>query len=632
MSFMRTNPFTSPVGQRIERATSESQASEDWGLIMEITDIINETDEGAKDAIKALKKRLFGNKKWKEVMFSLTVLETCVKNCQHRFHVLVCKQEFCKELVKVIQPSQNPPTIVQEKILSLIQSWADAFKSDTSLHGVVKVYEELKSKSIEFPPTDLDTLSPIRTPQRMTPEVDPAMSRPPPTRQPTQPAPPAMAPGQYPTQAPGQYPPQAPGQYPPQAPSQYPPQAPGQYPPQAPSQYPPQAPQNAAPTSAGGMGGNQMTKLRRDLDLVLGNIRVMSEMLTEMTPGQESQDDLELLQELNQTCRVMQQRVVELLSEVSHEEVTGELLRINDDLNNLFVRYDRYERYRTSQSQSQGVPPPQPTAVTQPLPPAMPVAQPVHARSPPPEENTGTLIDFGVDEPVAPVAAPAVHAAPPMGGVMPPAPPYDGLPYPELGPNPAPAPASGLADQLAGLSMTGGSVSNTLGQIGNVPTSVNPPPPEDDFDMFAQSRQTTYQDSRRSGSTYQDNTNVDQAGGALAGFVQNRANPYPPPTQPTAAPTAATTGRSGLDDVEQWLTASDLSKEQDDYAAANTNAADGGITSSEFDKFLQERAKAADTLRAADNVGTHSNVMAPASSSQNRQMQMNETENNMFAL
>lgn len=37
----------------------------------------------------------------------------------------------------------------------------------------------------------------------------------------------------------------------------------------------------------------------------------------------------------------MQQRVVELISRVSNEEVTEELLHANDDLNNIFLRYER---------------------------------------------------------------------------------------------------------------------------------------------------------------------------------------------------------------------------------------------------------------------------------------------------
>uniref|UniRef100_A0A8B9GVS0 VHS domain-containing protein n=1 Tax=Astyanax mexicanus TaxID=7994 RepID=A0A8B9GVS0_ASTMX len=46
MEFLIGNPFSTPVGQRIEYATSSSLPSEDWGLNMEICDIVNETEEG----------------------------------------------------------------------------------------------------------------------------------------------------------------------------------------------------------------------------------------------------------------------------------------------------------------------------------------------------------------------------------------------------------------------------------------------------------------------------------------------------------------------------------------------------------------------------------------------------------
>ena len=32
------------------------------------------------------------------------MLETCVKNCGHRFHVLLAKKEFLDEIVKILSP------------------------------------------------------------------------------------------------------------------------------------------------------------------------------------------------------------------------------------------------------------------------------------------------------------------------------------------------------------------------------------------------------------------------------------------------------------------------------------------------------------------------------------------------
>lgn len=52
---------------------------------------------------------------------NLQVLETCVKNCGRRFHLLISQKDFILDLVKLIGPKNDPPTAVQEKVLSLIQ-------------------------------------------------------------------------------------------------------------------------------------------------------------------------------------------------------------------------------------------------------------------------------------------------------------------------------------------------------------------------------------------------------------------------------------------------------------------------------------------------------------------------------
>ncbi|XP_071329891.1 TOM1-like protein 2 isoform X4 [Trachinotus anak] len=494
MEFLLGNPYSTPVGQCIERATDGGLQNEDWTLNMEICDIINETDEGPKDAMRALKKRLSGNKNYREVMLALTVLETCVKNCGHRFHIQVANRDFIDGvLVKIISPKTNPPTIVQDKVLSLIQAWADAFRSSPDLTGVVHIYEELKRKGIEFPMADLDALSPIHTPQRGTPEVDPAMIK---YLAPASPAPGAPKPAPTPTSA-------------------------------------TQVPNMPSPITA---TPEQIARLRSELDIVRGNIKVMSEMLTEMVPSQEDASDLELLQELNRTCRAMQQRVVELISRVSNEEVTEELLHVNDDLNNIFLRYERYERYRSGRA-----------------------AQNNGMLNEATEDN---LIDLGPGSPA--VVTPRITSSPP--------------PHAAAGATASPThnpAAASLSSALAGLNVGSDSVSGTLSSL----SGHN----QDDFDMFAQTRTSSLAEQRKN-VKYED----PQALGGLASALDVRQH---------------NTGGKG-------------------------DAAEEGVTSEEFDKFLEERAKVADTLPSPPGANPAHPARAPGGSHKKAE----RTEDALFAL
>ncbi|XP_058012838.1 TOM1-like protein 2 isoform X2 [Ahaetulla prasina] len=469
MEFLLGNPFATPVGQSLEKATDGSLQSEDWTLNMEICDIINETEEGPKDAVRALKKRLNGNKNYREVMLALTVLETCVKNCGHRFHILVANRDFIDGvLVKIISPKNNPPTIVQDKVLALIQAWADAFRSSPDLTGVVHIYEELKRKGIEFPVADLDALSPIHTPQRSVPEIDPAAN---------------MHKSQSQQKMSSST---------------------------SPTSFP--APQTPPLNVTGPIIANteQIARLRSELDVVRGNTKVMSEMLTEMIPGQEDPSDLELLQELNRTCRAMQQRIVELISRVSNEEVTEELLHANDDLNNVFLRYERFERYRlgrSAQNSSNGVL----SEVT--------------------EDN---LIDLGPGSPAV--------VSPMVGNT---------------------APASTLSSQLAGLDL---GTNNVSGALSSLPHSN----PRDDFDVFAQTRGVSVADQRK--TTRED----PQTAKGMA--------PAPDIRKPSSGGIPVPQS-SVMEDIEEWLSTDVKGDELEE-----------GVTSEEFDRFLEERAKAAERI------------------------------------
>uniref|UniRef100_A0A2K5XKR9 Target of myb1 membrane trafficking protein n=1 Tax=Mandrillus leucophaeus TaxID=9568 RepID=A0A2K5XKR9_MANLE len=406
------NPFSSPVGQRIEKATDGSLQSEDWALNMEICDIINETEEGPKDALRAVKKRIVGNKNFHEVMLALTVLETCVKNCGHRFHVLVASQDFVESvLVRTILPKNNPPTIVHDKVLNLIQT---VFNSETQ-SGQDSVGSDASQQEDSGQHT-----APLPTPPMLSGDTP------------------------------------------------------------------------IAPTP------EQIGKLRSELEMVSGNVRVMSEMLTELVPTQVEPADLELLQELNRTCRAMQQRVLELIPQIANEQLTEELLIVNDNLNNVFLRHERFERFRTGQT----------------------------TKAPSEAEPAADLIDMG----------------------------------------PEPAATGNLSSQLAGMNLGSSSVRAGLQSLeasGRL---------EDEFDMFALTRGSSLADQRK-----EVKYEAPQATDGLAGALDARQ-------QSTGA--IPVTQACLMEDIEQWLS-TDVGNDVEEPK---------GVTSEEFDKFLEERAKAADRL------------------------------------
>nr|XP_045604218.1 TOM1-like protein 2 isoform X4 [Procambarus clarkii] len=494
MSFFGGNPFGTAVGQKIEQATAETLPSEDWGLNLEVCDLVNESEDGPRDAIKAIRKRLATQpKNYTVVMYTLTLLESCVKNCGKRFHVHACSKDFVQDLVKLIGecPKNEPPAAVQEKVLLLIQAWADAFRHQPELSGVSQVYAELKFKGVEFPMSNPDTMAPIITPQR--------------TATAPEPRPPRVPQGTVTS-------------------------------PRRPNPHQP-TPTPAAPVT---LTAEQRAKLHSELDVVEANAKVLGEMLGELSPGKEHQDDLQLLQELHATCRAMQQRVVELVGRVSDDILTADLLRINDDLNNLFLRYDRHMNKVKGIGSPTKSPPQLPLESQQP-------SEPQRPSQPQPEVS---LIDLADDPPSA---------------------------------------------QLASLT------------VGNSPKAKKN---EDaDFDMFAQSRTATYENTKTSGSTYQDNIEIDVSSVPPSRAAQLRNNPQQ----------LWQLKDSDFDEMEAWL------NEQPADAKSGAGAREETISSSEFDRFLAERAAAADALPT---------ITAATGSSGPRQRTMarDEKDNQMFAL
>jgi hypothetical protein len=190
-----------------ERATSEAHSAEDLVLHLEICDIINETDSGPRDAAKILKKKLTPKSTTGVLMKTLIVTDTCVKNCGKRFQLMVRTQARAARSAGLFAAGSGPPGddalplpgcfghrsparilsppcssclatryasgfpaavrwlvgfsastcvlppppqglagLVQDKILSLVQAWAEAFRSDPAMSAVVNAYQDLLVK------------------------------------------------------------------------------------------------------------------------------------------------------------------------------------------------------------------------------------------------------------------------------------------------------------------------------------------------------------------------------------------------------------------------------------------------------------------------------------------------------
>lgn len=460
------------------------------------------------------------------------VLETCVKNCGKRFHLQVTSKDFIRDLVNIIGPKNDPSPALQEKVLSLIQCWADAFKNQPELNGVYQVYVELKGKGIEFPDQDLDAMAPIHTPQRSVvhpPNTTFSSSPPSSHHHSVSRSASAMHSSRHDSMTSQQ-------------------------------QHPPAL--SAGPIN---LTPDQLAKLHRELSVVQGNITVFEEMLNELTPGNEHPDDYDLLQELNNTCRAMQSRIMDLIDRVTNEEVTVELLRVNDALNNTFVRFDRFIKKKEKIGAS--------GASLQTTEPQFPQHRTAVA------STADSLIDFGAED-----SGDVDGATAAMTELR-------------LRKNAAQRPVSGGADE---------------------------------FDAFAAARSTTSATSRRPDAGIRSFSTEDQVESSLASLAQAKAQRGVTSAKATSPKSVAASSsdavmpnelidkKEDLDEMEKWLT------EQEKNTAITTQM----VESQDFERFLYERALAADSLpsssgEAATNGAASTSHTQRASSASARKSEAN---------
>lgn len=144
---------STPFDPDVEKATSELNTTEDWGLIMDIIDKVSTATNGPRDCLRSVVKRL--NHKVPFVsMQALTLLDACVNNCGKQFHLEIASRDFISEARTLIGQKAHPK--VAQRLKYMVKKWAEMkeFKDDPSLNLIPSFYESLKKEGADF--TDPD--------------------------------------------------------------------------------------------------------------------------------------------------------------------------------------------------------------------------------------------------------------------------------------------------------------------------------------------------------------------------------------------------------------------------------------------------------------------------------------------
>ncbi|KAJ0681310.1 putative TOM1-like protein, plant [Helianthus annuus] len=263
---------------RVDKATSDFLNGPDWTLNIDICDTLNANPWLAKDVVKALKKRL-QHKNPNVQLLSLTLLETMVKNCGENVHFQIAERNLLPEMIKIVKKKTDMR--VREKILVLLDSWQEAFGGRGGKYPQYYfAYDELRQSGVQFPQRSPDA-APIFTP-------------------------------------------------------------------------PVTHPSSRSPQANYGMPINSSTRLDEAMASEIENLSastiesmrnvsdLLSEMLQEVDPNDRAAVKDEVIVDVVDRCRSNQKKLMQMLVSTSDEELLGQGIELNDQLQTVLAKHDAF--------------------------------------------------------------------------------------------------------------------------------------------------------------------------------------------------------------------------------------------------------------------------------------------------
>ncbi|OCH96406.1 hypothetical protein OBBRIDRAFT_718848 [Obba rivulosa] len=151
------NPYDEIVG----KTTDENLTGENWELILNLCDKVqDEGEQGARNIVASVLKRL-AHRNPNVQLYTLTLAESLSKNCGIEVHREIASRAFTQGLEKLVT-DRTAHEKVRRRVLSLVAMWTAEFEKDPTLGIMEECYESLKSKGYKFeapeeaPPPDVD--------------------------------------------------------------------------------------------------------------------------------------------------------------------------------------------------------------------------------------------------------------------------------------------------------------------------------------------------------------------------------------------------------------------------------------------------------------------------------------------